>query len=87
MGSLTGQAHGHLSIKKTDVDRWLHDHHMRGLKYTFEDDDVTRDADGVVRKHPHVYLIADPKEHPRIIAETKAAHDEDVASGALLLII
>ena len=87
MGGITHQAHGHLSIRKADLPRWLHEHHLRGLKRTIAESKLERDADGVVREHDHLVLITDPKEQPRIIANTKAAHDEDVASGALLVLL
>lgn len=87
MGAITHHRHGHLSIKEADLPRWLHDHHLRGLKRSFAERKLERDADGVVREHDHLVLVTDPKMEPRIIANSKAAHNEDVASGVGLLVL
>lgn len=83
MGGLTHQAHGHLSIKEADLPRWLASHHLHGVKHMTTENKMEKDADGVVRSHEHVIMVMDPASE-KVEALTKEAHDEDVASGALL---
>ena len=70
MGNLTHHAHGHLSIKESDLPRWLKEHHLRGLVKSFAERKMQKDSDGVVREHDHLVLVTDPKAHPRILANS-----------------